>query len=162
MVIDWNLTTAEEEKAILLLFKNYEIKVSLAPKFNAMSDKMTLAELSNIDLGLVSDADFRRKLISLNSSIVSFPDDEIVGAPIFISVSDDLIDDGEKIKVTYRDLYVYLRTVLKLRKKKRDARSLEHEIAEAKALVDATKTTTERRKEAKDKLAELLNSKKGL
>jgi len=161
-MIYWNNTTEKEEKRVLKLFKNYGIKVPLGKYTNSSSYQFTLAELSDIDDHVVSDRDIKNKMISVNTKIATYPVDDVLGEVLFTTVTDDLIDDGEKIDVTYADLYIYLRTILKRRIAKREKRRIDAEIKAVEATIEATKTTKERRADAKARLEELMKAKSNI
>jgi hypothetical protein len=159
-MIDWNDTTAKQEKAAVKKFRELGITVTLGQYSTGASHQYTWAELVNITSNFVKDSDIISKMLKTNSLIATRPNDEVLGKFLFTTVNDELLD--EPAEVTYDELYIYLRAALKLRRSKREAIQIDAAIEKAQATVDASKTAKEKRADAKAELAELLIRKEQL
>jgi len=159
-MINWNNTTAEQEKAAVKKFRGLGVTVTLGKYSNDSSHQYMWAELVNINSNFVKDSDIISKMLSINSLIATRPTDDVLGKFLFKVVNDELMDEPEEI--TYSELYIYLRAALKFRRNKREAIAVDAKIKAAEATIAATKTAKEKRKDAKEELTALLAKKEQL
>lgn len=156
-MINWNSTTAEAQKATVKKFRELGITVTLGKYSNDSSHKYTWPELVNINTSYVKDSDIISKMLQVNSLIATRPNDEVLGKFVYTTVQDELLD--EPVDITYNELYIYLRSALMMRRDKRALISTENAIARVEAVIEASKTAKEKRKEAKNELEALLAKK---
>lgn len=149
--MDFNKITIEEENAAKLRFLNLGQGVSISKYANETGQPVLWHQV--IDPKLYSEQTIIDRMKNLGRTINTMVEDEFVGSGDIAFSHTDEFDNIHYF--TYLDCYLFLRAALRHRRDSAEYKQKQKEIAELERQIEQAKTVSEKRREAKEKLAAL-------
>ena len=152
-MFDFNTITVEQEKEVSIKFKEHGRGIVMS-KFNGnFSDGDAAMWNDLISQNQYSERVIVTRMLDFARIINTACNDDVIGRTDIAFVHETELE--EKIEFTFKDMYIFLRAVLKYRRASVEYRKTKAEIADLEKFIEGNKTLSEKRSDAKKRLKEL-------
>lgn len=150
---DFNNITVEQEILAVAKFKDYGKGIVMGKFVSNLADENSAKWSDLVNPTSYSVTAIKNKMIEIAHRINTTVNDTLLGdMTVAFTVRDH---KGKEVKFTYIEMYTFLRAILKFRKDTEEYKAKSKKLAEAKAYLEANKSSDDRMKEASELVSKL-------